>query len=261
MNFGKIKNLYTHYLIESQLNNDDKGKKLYKKFLKTLKESEILKTQFLVYKNIETPNDFNDADVYEYLKENISLFNKFKKEDIIKENKKLVDLLVKEGFDTKLNKEDNPIYSDLHKLITTQKKGETINKLHESFTNVKKYLTENKKQISLTENEYVRNIDPNKFLELTVKKFNEKYSNMTEEEKKILKTLQEGTEEQKRSLVMELSKGNISLINEKLKLFAENTSLKESLLNVKDMVYSSMESDNFNDNIVKMYDLKNELKD
>jgi hypothetical protein len=46
MDFGTIKNTFTNLIIESQMKNDDNGKKLYKEFLNTLKENENLKTTF-----------------------------------------------------------------------------------------------------------------------------------------------------------------------------------------------------------------------
>ena len=48
MNFGTIKDIFASILIESQLNNDDGGKKLYKKFIKTITEDEVLKSQFIL---------------------------------------------------------------------------------------------------------------------------------------------------------------------------------------------------------------------
>ena len=51
--FGTLKDIFASQLVESHLTNDDKGKKLYKRFIKTISENEILKSQFIVYKNIE----------------------------------------------------------------------------------------------------------------------------------------------------------------------------------------------------------------
>ena len=63
MNFGTIKNIFTLKLIESYSSEDDVlvkyGKDLYKKFLNTLKESETLKTAFIVNKIMTTYFGFN----------------------------------------------------------------------------------------------------------------------------------------------------------------------------------------------------------
>ena len=52
-NFGKIKNAFSEILAEGIASNDVAKKKLFKQYVKTLRESDILKTQFLVYENIE----------------------------------------------------------------------------------------------------------------------------------------------------------------------------------------------------------------
>jgi hypothetical protein len=47
-NFGKIKNIFNNILIEGIVKKDDNSKKLFKRYIKTIKESEILKNQFLI---------------------------------------------------------------------------------------------------------------------------------------------------------------------------------------------------------------------
>ena len=99
MNFGTIKDIFTLKLIESYSSEDDVlvkyGKDLYKKFLNTLKESETLKTAFIVFKNIETKNFKSEILANEYLNESISLFDGFKgKKSLKSEIKKLNKILV-----------------------------------------------------------------------------------------------------------------------------------------------------------------------
>lgn len=263
MNFGRIKDIYANYLIESYTNGNDKGKKLYKRFLKTLNEDEILKTQFIVYKNIESVNELDKNESHDYLRENINLFNKFNKEDIKKSNKSLVDLLVKEGFSVDVDLPHKEIHEDLHKLITLEKKATTLNKLQESFSKVRGFLVENKSAIILDDEGFVKkNIDPSKFLSIATEKYNQKYNEqLTEEERGIVKVIREGSEEEKETLLKKYVNETIQLVNKELGLRKDNTTLKETLLNVKEMVYNTVEGGDLKEGILKLYNLKKDLSE
>lgn len=90
-NFGHIKSVYNTLLSESVMSEDKSKKELFKNYVKSLKENEILKTQFLVYTNIEqkVEKDINKASMF--VKENIDLFSKYSKKDIFEANSKLVE--------------------------------------------------------------------------------------------------------------------------------------------------------------------------
>ena len=75
-NFGKIKEKYNQLLSEG-LKSNNKNKSLFKRYIKTLKENNALKTQFLVYSNIENKVEPNEFRANQYLKENIDLLHKF----------------------------------------------------------------------------------------------------------------------------------------------------------------------------------------
>jgi hypothetical protein len=92
-NFGKIKNVFNNLLIEGIVKKDKTTKQLFKKYVKSLKENEILKTQFLMFNNIENKFESDAMMANIYVSENIKLLDKFLKKDIIKANKKLVTIL------------------------------------------------------------------------------------------------------------------------------------------------------------------------
>jgi hypothetical protein len=132
MNFGTLKNIFVETLIESYTSDNKNGKELYKKFLKTIKESETLKTAFIVFKNIENKTIPSEVKAIEYLKESISLFDNFRGEkSLTTECKKLETLLESYGIDYK-SKEVKKLHENLQNLITTQKSVYTLNKLQES---------------------------------------------------------------------------------------------------------------------------------
>jgi menaquinone-dependent protoporphyrinogen IX oxidase len=72
-NFGNIKDTFKQLMIESIINKDEKGKKLFNKFLKTIKENKTLKEQYLIYSNLQNRKFDDSSEAKEYIKENISL--------------------------------------------------------------------------------------------------------------------------------------------------------------------------------------------
>ncbi len=267
MNFGTIKDIFTEKLIESYSSEDDVliqyGKGLYKEFLNTLKESETLKTAFIVFKNIENDTLKSEVSANEYLKESISLFKTFKgKRSLNSEIGKLTSILESKNIDYK-TKEVKSIHRDLQNLITSKKNVHTLPKIQESRENVVSWLiSEKNKNTDESSSEYVReNINVDKFLEIVTNKFNEKYKDsLNEEEKYILKVLRENNKDTIKILVSSLVKETVTLVNKHLSESGENTKIKEKLLDTKDVIYRMSEDNgDFNQNVLKLYELKKSL--
>ena len=263
MNFGTLKDIFLEKLIESYTSDDKIGKTLYKNFINTLKENETLKTAFIVFKNIENKTVISETIANNYLKENVSFLEKFRGENSLKEqSKKLVSILEKNkidlsGFKTK------EMHKSLEDLITTKKSITTIDKIQESKDTIVSWLLSDKVKIDETDDKkYVRdNIDPNKFLEVAINKFNEKYKDsLTEEEKNILKILRSNSDVKIKGLVSNLIKETIKIINDHLIHNGENISIKKKLLEVKDVIYNMSENDgNYSEKALKLYELKKNI--
>jgi len=267
MNFGTIKDIFTEKLIESYSCEDEilkqHGKDLYKKFLNTLKESETLKTAFIIFKNIENNTIKNELSATEYLKESISLFDVFKGKDSLNHQiNSLTNLLESKGIDYK-NKEVKKVHKNLQNLITTPKNVHTLNKIQEARENVVSWLVSEKEEKSEeNSSEYVReNININKFLKIVTNKFNEKYENsLNEEEKYILKVLRENNQDDVKNLVSSLVKETVTLVNKHLSESGQTTKIKEKLLDTKDVIYKMSEDNgDFNQSVLKLYELKRGL--
>jgi hypothetical protein len=263
MNFGTIKDLFVEKLIESYINGGDEGKVTYKNFLKILKESETLKTAFIIFKNIEEKTFEDKIGATEYLKETISLFDKFRGEKSLhSEMEKLGGLIKENNLEQKTPK---TLHQDLQDLLTTPKTIHTLDKLQEAKERVINWLVSEKQVVKESEEEtFVRkNVNPKKFLEIAVEKFNDKYKDsLTEEEKNILKTLRENDENEIKSLVEELVKENISLVNSYIDENKDNVLIKAKLLETKDQIYRMVENNvSFKDSVLKLYELKKNLKD
>lgn len=262
MDFGSLKNKFTELYVESHISGDDKGKKLYKEFLNILKESETLKSHFIVYKNLENKVVSSEFEASEYLRENITPLSDFRGEkSIVTECKKLVELLENNGIE--LNFEPNEFNKSLHTLITKTPTVDNIDSIHESKMNIVKHLMTEKKSTNNDEDLVRENIDVNKFLNIATEKYNEKYGELSEEEKKLIKVIREGNDDDKSNLLNEMVKETINLVNDKLKISENNIELKGKLLETKEVIYNMLEESNtntFNTNIKKLYDIKSVLK-
>ena len=71
-NFGVITNAFNGVLAEGLVSKDNNNKQIFKKYIKTIKENEVLKTQFLVYNNIENKIEENEFKANLFLQENIT---------------------------------------------------------------------------------------------------------------------------------------------------------------------------------------------
>jgi hypothetical protein len=263
MNFGTIKDLFVEKLIESYTNGGNEGKITYKNFLKILKESETLKTAFIVFKNIEEKTFEDKIIAAEYLKETISLFDKFRGEKSLPTEMEKLNSLIEEN--ELKNKTTKTLHKNLQNLLTTPKNIHTLDKLQEAKECVINWLVSEKRVVTESEEEsFIRkNINPKKFLEIAVDKFNDKYKDsLTEEEKNILKTLRENNEDEIKSLVNGLVKENIDLVNGYINENKDNVLIKAKLLETKDQIYRMVENNySFRESVLKLYELKKNLKD
>jgi hypothetical protein len=235
--------------------SDDKSKKeLFQGYVKSIKENEILKTQFLVYTNIEQKVESDTAKATMFVKENIELFSKFSKKDIQEANTKLVVNLL---FENDVIDENKELYESISTLIFTNKTPETIDTIVEATSKIVDYIVNNKPK---TVSEAIEL--PNSMLStMMVDKYNEKYASLDESEKKILKTLIDSTDDEKKEVYSSTIRECITLINEKLDTADLNA--KDKLLRVKDKLLNDKQeiNEDFIKNISKLVELRSNLKE
>jgi hypothetical protein len=255
-NFGKIKNVFNDLFVEGVINKKAPSRELFKKYLRYIKENEILKTQFLVYSNIENRIDSDLLSANIFISENIKLLEKYKHSDIIKENNKLVNLL---GNDSnKLNdKYDlDELHESLTNLIFTKRTPKNINKITEEIKRIGTYISSNK--VNTPEN--IHDLPISMLSKIMVEKYNEKYANLDEETKKIVKLFISSELEEKRNFYNEIvseCKVLVSrLINE-----TDNSEINEKLLKVsKKLDETQVTDDELLINIANLATLKKSLQ-
>jgi hypothetical protein len=251
-NFGKIKNAFNGVLVESFTGDKESNKNLFKTYIKTIRENEALKTQFLVYNNIENKIEENELKANLFLQENIALLNKFSKKDLLEANQKLANFISIEND----SYEKQELHENLSELIFLKKTSKNIDAIVEATSKILIHMKNNKLKLVKEAIEL-----PNSMLStIMVEKYNERYSTLDENEKEILKVLIESTDDQKQEVYKKTLKECIDLINENLK--EADLNAKDKLLQVKEkLLNDTIEiNENFFKNISKLVDLKTSLK-
>ena len=131
----------------------------------------------------------------------------------------------------------------------------------DSAKNVVEYIKANKAK-NITESIEL----PNSMIStIMVDKYNEKYADLGESEKKILKALIDSDDEQKKQVYSETLRECIDLVNQSLKSdsIRGKSDVYEKLLNVKDKLLNDKQeiTEDFFANISKLVELKANLTD
>lgn len=253
-NFGNIKDTFKNLVIESVIKKNDKGKKLFSKFLKTIKENKTLKDQYLIYSNLQNTKFDDSVEAREFVKENISLLKKLNKEHITKGN----DFFLKLLKGNEIIKENDSFYKDILFLVESEITPFNVKKVNESTNNIVRLMLE-KEEVEEVVTESI-DLPPSVLTKLAVNKFNSKYSDITESEKEIIKTVLNGSNENKEETFNKLKRECIDTIDNKLNE-SSDLDLKDKLLKVKDkLLNTNFSLDNFNTDISKIYDLNESIK-
>ena len=259
-NFGKIKNIFNDLVSEGIATKDAASLDLFKKYVKTIKENEILKTQFLVISNIENKVESNREKATEFVKENIALFSVFDKKKMEDLNANLTEFitlcdkgdLLKEDLDYN----HKSLHENIATLIFTKRTPKTIDTIVEATSNVVEYIMTNKPK-EIVESSGL----PNSLIStIMVEKYNERYSDLDESEKEILKALINSDDTKKKEVYSKTIRECIDLIDEKLK--ESSLDAKDKLLQVKDkLLNDKLEvNEDYTKNISKLVELRSSLK-
>jgi len=246
-NFGNLKDTFNNILSESVLTKNDEGKKLFTKYVQTLKEDDNLKKEYLIFKNLTHKKFTSEIDAKDYIKENIKLL---KNNNPSKGIKKLLTILGKKEITT----ENREIYNHIEVLRNTHPSATTIDKLQESLN----YITKNMlKEEEVVENEFdTVDVPPSVLTKMAVNRFNLKYEDISESEREIIKTVLNGNGEEKEKVYDTLKNECVDTIDKRLE---ENTDidLKDKLLRVKDkLLRMSYNEESYPTDIDSIYNLK-----
>jgi bifunctional ADP-heptose synthase (sugar kinase/adenylyltransferase) len=101
-------------------------------------------------------------------------------------------------------------------------------------------------------------LPPSILTSLMTSKFNAKYENVSESEKKVIRVSLNGDDKEKESLFTEMIRETIDILN--VKLETSNVDLKDKLLKTKDkLLRTEYKSETFTKDITKIFSLKDDL--
>lgn len=247
-NFGQLKKTFNNILSENIVDKDEKKKKLFKKYVKLLKEDEILKTQFNVFLKIETLSEENTFKAGEKIKKIVEGLNKFNKKDIIESNKKLLKILA--GIDIVKEYDGDVLHEHITNLIFSDDVDTYVDSLNEAVEYAK-----SNKEVKIVES---LNMPNNLLSVVLVNAFNNEYSELSESDKEIINLIFESDDEKRKKFFDEKVHECMTLVNENLKV--SDLDLKESLLTVKEKLLTfEYDSSSFEKNIIKLVKLTNDL--
>tara|TARA_R110000751_G_scaffold265640_1_gene364710 strand:+ start:237 stop:992 length:756 start_codon:yes stop_codon:yes gene_type:complete len=229
-NFGDLlDSIYSKASLQFANNKKDCSK-ILKECINTIKTDKILSDQFTIFNNLKT-SVIDENQVNDYISENINSLKFHKHREVVNSNNKLERICAKLG--TKIKKDKiNESISKLCFLLNTPK---NVNALHESKNIIKENLLTNKK---IKESD-VPEIPLALMSKLVSKKYNKKYSGLSESDKKLLRVILENKEGDEKLFQSYKEKASKLLTNK----IVENddptlhTNLKKSYKKICDMEY------------------------
>jgi hypothetical protein len=261
VNFGFIKDSLVRSATSLYLNENKINDKL-KQFLNIVKNSPILTLEFIIYKNIENKFISDDVLATRYIDENISLLKNYTRKEILEENLKLTQFV----NENEIPNDKSILYESIDTIIIENAKDnklKNIDKIHTSFENILNHIKTNNKIIEESKSMFEEYKD--KYLNIdfifnnAVNKFNEKYSHLSEGEKKVLKVIIAENVENKKSLFNELINETTIKVDNLLKM-EESSETSNKLIKVKDKLSNmSYNNDTIVDDFIKLNILKESL--
>jgi hypothetical protein len=207
----------------------------------------------LVYDLIENKVESDQSKATLFVEECLNILSKYNEKDILNANKKLVENIL---FEKDSDYDRKELHENISTLIFTPKTPKNVDAIVEAKLNVVNYIVNNKTKES--DNGYGL---PNSVVsKIMVEKYNEKYSQLDESEKNVLKALIDSDDEKKKEVYVNAITECLTLINDKLKESDINT--KEKLLMVKERLLNDKQevNEDYFKNISKLIDLRSSLK-
>lgn len=251
INIGYANLCISDKLKKSYFNNDfiNESKLITADFLDLLKSSPLLMLEFKVFNNIENKTITSDTIGSRYIDNNIKLFETFTVDEINAEHDKL-----RKFINTKVNidEEKEKLYNSISNLIVESVSSYNeinVDDIHESFTTVLNHLKREKEPSVITENKQLVNED---VIEIAINKFNDKYSDLNEDDKKLIKSLVKATYAEKVVIFENYKSGLVKSVNN---LDVERYGDKIDLV-INKINEMKINKDVIDDNLITLHELK-----
>lgn len=260
INIGIVNLILSNKLRESYFSSEMilESKSILNEFINIVKNSPILQLEFKVFDNIENKYIDNELSATRYIDNNIKLFEVYTLKEIKSERNKLKRFISENSFNKKSPKVK--LYSAINDLICESLSDYNdidVDKIHESFTYVLNHIKQPKLQTELDKS----NIINEEVIEIAINKYNEKYANLDESDKILLKNLVKSNDEQKYKL-LETYKTEVIELLENLNNNNVQEGITKAITKINEMNYN-LNSKEFStkiiDDIISLHELKREI--
>jgi len=249
-NFGELNHIVMEFLAEGISSNKKTNKKMFKKFMKTLKENKVLQDEFMVYSNLQNKLGGSDANISEFIRENVRLMEGYSKKQIVEANNKLADLI----SEANVKYPDNP-FAKLHEAIHQLMVEKANLKNVDSRLDAKGVIAEHIKNNQGTEKGSGDYMPTDLMTNIMVNNFNKKYEKLDENTKSVLKKIINTPTEGRETIFVELVRECVDLVNENIT--DADLTIKEKLLSTKDkLLRLKYDGETFISEAKKLLDLK-----
>ena len=237
-NFGKIKLIQANkYINESSVDS-------ITKFMNIIKKSNKLQKEFQIYKSLENAHIPKEMLAMKHIDRNISnrsiLLNESELEKIQEFNE-----------DVSIDPKKETLYESIHILLH----DDNPDKIHEAYVVVLEHIKTNKPIVEENEIKYPQGIDKEIILEMAVKKFNDKFSSMSVDERELFNKLSTSTFDEKKELFESLKQETIDLTTDGDNNGFEDK-INEAIASINKIEFNN---DSANGSIIKLTNYKNYL--
>ena len=256
-NLGSINDIFLQN-VETLLETKQ-GKRIFKEYMSIVRGSKGLLKEYSVLNYIEK-QVYSDTTKDQII-ESINCLNDVDKKSLKEDHLKLIKLLEDNKIAKIEDVENEKLYEDIHKLIFIKKsvksideKVNLVNSIVECVKNNKAVLVEEKKFNGIEVNDQTINY--------LVKKFNEKYDGVFDDEQKALFESVSSMDENVQSTTFEKTRVEcLKLTNDFLKEAIDNDT-KEKVLSVKEkLLEDKFSKDTYFEDIIRYIELKETLED
>ena len=248
-NFGSLLDTLKEFVTDSIVDKKPYDKKALKSVFKLIRENTTLNAQFKLYEGFTDFHSEDDFTISEYINESIATVKKFSAKEL-----KTANNLFKSELDkltaNKAIVESSGLHSAIFKVLVSNKPSEKS--LAKNV--IKEHVKANRPRL-VESSDYV---PTDMLVKVLSERFNKKYSDLSESELNLIKTVVEKDGEKKEQNFKQVVKECIEAVNAQL---SENDStVKEKLLSVKErLLEMHYNDDSYETDMVRIIGLKNSL--
>ena len=252
-NIGISNSIIVNKINQINENENIELKRIISEYIEIIKNSPILTLEFKRYNNIENKYIDNDVLANRYIDNNIKLFEIYTIDEILNERKKIVKFLNNNNILTEGKIKKIKLYESINNLIINSICDYSeidVDLIHESLITVLNHLKRPK-----IVNETIKLKLNNDIVEIAVKLFNKKYNLLENDDKKLIKKLINYSYEDKINLFNDIKTNALNeLKNHRSEILNER--IDKAIKKINDM---NNTTNNINDNIITLYELKKNL--